>query len=367
MDDMPPLPELTRRQEDLLSLIIRTYSENPEPVSSKYLVEKKAIDFSSATVRNEMARLEEMGYISAPHTSAGRVPTLQGYRYFVRGLMNQQDALTPTERKHIGQKITTAPSMLDQWMRQIATLLARTASTASLITAPNSDANRFKHVELIAIQGRLALMVLVLQGGIVHQRMLNLADSIPQNVLSDTATRINALCDNLGIAQMRLKRLSLNALEREIVEIAIELMDRPANQQITTVYQDGLSEIVKSFTDNEGTQQAIRIIQEPAFLDLIVKEIFDPQTNTELQVIVGGGGRFEELSHLSVILSRYGVKGQVSGTLGVLGPTHINYDKAIRTVRLVTDMVNERLNDLYDTPTADSPPISNDFSNEEED
>jgi heat-inducible transcriptional repressor len=340
------LPVLTLRQEDILSRIIRAYTQNPEPVSSKSLVDEQSLAFSSATVRNEMAVLEEMGYITAPHTSAGRIPTALGYRYFVRGLMDK--AILPmNEQAIITQKMNATPNAIDQWMRQAASLLARTASTASIVTTPSSEQSRYKHLELISIQGRLALMVLVLQGGLVHQRMLNLAEPIPQDKLSEVANKINALCADLSAPQMRLKVRQLSELERDVVEIIAEIAER-SNQQIQTVYQDGLSDIIKTFPDNEGAQQAVRVYEEPAFLDLIVRDILDPINHSEVQVIIGGDGRYDDLNQLSIVLSRYGEKGRLSGTLGVFGPTNLNYGRAIGTVRYVAGMMTDKLANLTD-------------------
>jgi heat-inducible transcriptional repressor len=346
------LPVLTLRQEDILSRIIRAYTQNPEPVSSKALVDEQSLAFSSATVRNEMAVLEEMGYITAPHTSAGRIPTALGYRYFVRGLMDKAILPTP-EQAIITQKMNATPNAIDQWMRQAASLLARTASTASIVTTPSSELSRYKHLELISIQGRLALMVLVLQGGLVHQRMLNLAEPVPQDKLSEVANKVNAVCADLSAPQMRLKVRQLNELERDVVEIIAEIAER-SSQQIQTVYQDGLSDIIKTFPDNEGAQQAVRVYEEPSFLDLIVRDILDPIHHTEVQVIIAGDGRYDDLNQLSIVLSRYGEKGRLSGTLGVFGPTHLNYGRAIGTVRYVAGMMTDKLANLTDETVPNS-------------
>jgi heat-inducible transcriptional repressor len=347
--DASHLPELTQRQEEILALIIRAYTQKPEPVGSKYLVETFDLGFSSATIRNEMAVLEELNYISAPHKSAGRVPTEDGYRYFVQRIINQSD-LPLSEQKHLAEKFQTLPMATEQWMRIAATILARTTQSASLITPPVAETSRFKHVELIAIQGRLVLMVLVLQGGLVHQRMLNLADPVPQKQLSEAANRINALCLDLYAHQIRMKSVQLPLLEREVTELAAELMERADSNRVRTIYRDGLSDIIGSFHDGEGAQQAIRVFEERAFLDTILTELLDTLAN-DVRVIVAGDGRWNELSHLTMVLSRYGVPGQISGAVGVLGPTHINYGRAISSVRYVSSLMTNRLVDLYGTDT----------------
>ncbi|MCU0511052.1 MAG: heat-inducible transcriptional repressor HrcA [Anaerolineae bacterium] len=359
-DDTPPFPELTRRQQDLLALIVRTYTENPRPVSSQTLIEKHELDISSATVRNEMVRLEEMGYIVQPHTSAGRIPTTLGYRYFVRHLMQDtRSELTLPERRQLDVRFRALPVILEQWLKQAATMLAHTTHSAALVTPPVAGTNRFKHIELISIQGRLALMVLVLQGGMVHQRMLNLAEAVPQPALSEAAAHINALFDNLSAGDMRVKSHSLSILERDVTDIITELMERGDPHPVRSLYRDGLSSIINSFPEDSGRQQAVRLFEERALLDMILTEVLLHPVDDEVQVVIAGDGRWNELSQVSMVLSHYGIPGQMSGALGVIGPTSINYPRAIGTVRHIAGLMSEMLLSLYSagsTPEDDSPP-----------
>lgn len=332
-------------------MIVRAYTQKPEPVSSKHLVETFNLTVSTATIRNEMSALEEMGYIAAPHTSAGRIPTDNGYRYFVKNLIDVDD-LSAAEQTRISDKLQTSHYATEQWMRLAATILSRTVQTASIVTPPISETSRFKHIELIAIQGRLVLMVLVLHSGTVHQQMLHLTDPVPQETLSDAAQHINTLCMNLNANELRMKSVQLHLLEREVIDLAAELMDRADNNQVRVIYGDGLSEIVRTFQDSESAQQAIRIFEERAALNAILSEVLSPMLNS-VQVVIAGDGRWEELNNLSMVLSRYGIPGQMSGAVGVFGPTHINYGRAISTVRYVSTLMTNALVDLYDGEAAD--------------
>src|SRR5690606_28357409 len=237
------LPDLTRRQEEILSLIIQSYTTTLEPVSSKHLVDVFNLGVSSATIRNKMAVVKDKDYVSAPHTSAGRVPTEKGYRYFVRRMLKIGD-LSLSERIRISEKMQEQPLATEQWMRLAATILARTAQSAALVTPPISETSRFKHVELISIQGRLVLMVLVLHSGNVHQQMLNLAESLPQASLSQSAQRVNDLCLNLTANEVRMKSVQLPLLEREVAELAADLMDKADTHQVRFIYREGLSSII---------------------------------------------------------------------------------------------------------------------------
>ncbi|RMG74977.1 MAG: heat-inducible transcription repressor HrcA [Chloroflexi bacterium] len=344
--DASQLPELTKRQEEILALIIRTYTDKLEPVSSKQIAETSNLGVSSATVRNEMSVLEELGYITAPHTSAGRIPTENGYRYFVQRIIDN-NGLTKAEEKHIANKFHSLPKGTEQWMKLAATILARTANTASLVTAPIVETSRFKHIELISIQGRLVLMVLVLHGGVVQQRMLNLADPVPQSKLAEVAKQINSLCTDLYSHEIRLKSIQFNLLGREVAELAADLMDEADKHQTRIVYRDGLSDLLGNIHDGETAQQAIRVFEEHTVLDIILTNFLDSQTD-DVRVVVAGDGLWDELSQLSMVLSRYGIPGQIRGTIGLLGPTHINYGRAISTVRYVSNLMTDMLVDLYE-------------------
>ncbi len=339
------LPELTRRQEEILALIVRSYTQTPEPVSSKHLVEKFNLNFSSATVRNEMAVLEELGYITAPHTSAGRVPTQAGYRYFVARLITPLD-ITPSDQSRISERLQSTPLATEQWLRIAATVLARTAQTAALVTPPSAETSRFKHLELIAIQGRLVLMVLVLQEGAVHQQMITLAEPLPQPKLSETAALINGMCMDMTAKEVRVRGVQMQLLEREVMELIAEVMEKADTNQVRLIYREGLSELISTFSNNEGAQQAVRVFEEHAILNMILNDVLTPLINS-VQVVIAGNGRWEELSHLTVILSRYGVPGHASGAVGVLGPTHINYGRAISAVSYISGVMTSMLTNAY--------------------
>lgn len=343
--DATPLPPLTRRQEQILTLIVRAYTAKAEPVSSKALAESAGLGVSPATIRNEMSVLEELGYIHAPHTSAGRVPSQTGYRYYVKYLLGSSE-LPSSDKQLIADRIQSAPMASDQWMRYAASMLARTTQSASLVTSPAASTGRFKHLELIGIQGRLVLMVLVLQGGGVHQRMLNLAEGIAQMTLSEVSARLNALCYDLTANDLMLKAVGMSLLEREVMELAAEVIERATTGVIGTVYRDGLSEVLPAFAQAEATQQVMRVFEERPFLTMILDEFLTPLAD-DVQVVIAGDGKREELSQVSMVLSRYGLPGQFSGAVGLVGPTHLNYGRAISAVRYISTMMTNMLVNLY--------------------
>lgn len=164
------MTNLSERQKTLLLLIIRDYIDSAQPIGSKRLAEHYHLNLSSATIRNEMAALTEMGYLRQPHTSAGRVPTEEGYRYFVSEMM--QDAELPESVQHtISHQFYQSRPELDQWMTLAASILANQSQGVSVVSAPHVEQTKFKHVELISTQGRQVLMVLVMMGGEVSQQI----------------------------------------------------------------------------------------------------------------------------------------------------------------------------------------------------
>lgn len=345
-------PQLTERQEKILALIVREYITRPEPVGSKYLADS-GLNVSSATIRNEMAMLEELGFLASPHTSAGRVPTETGYRYFVKRLLTEGD-LTPEEQRTISDEFHNSAADLESWMRLAVATLARTSHSAGLVTTPHALNSQFKHVELISTQGRLVLMVLVLYGGSVRQQMLTLAEALSQDTLSAVASRLNAVFDTLNSEQIRRKGRTFDAaLDREVTDLIADTMYGADQRQHVVAYRDGLSDVLAEFTESEAAQQALRILEEHTVLSAIVSDPSGEQING-VRVVIAGEGRWAEVRHLSLVLAGYGVIGQATGTLGVLGPTRMRYGRAIASVRYVAGLMSNLLIDVYGT-SADAP------------
>jgi heat-inducible transcriptional repressor len=341
--------QLTERQERILAMVVRTYIESGKPVGSKALVEDFGLDFSSATVRNDFAALGELGYVAQLHTSAGRIPTERGYRYFVQKLLGEFH-LPLHERQMIRHQFHQARLELDQWMRLSAAILARTSGSASFVTAPQARANRFKHLQLIATQGRLVLMVLVLFGGEVKQQMLTLAESLPQNRLSAAADRLNSIFLDMDSDEIaaRLSAAHLDTLESEVIILVLDALRRADHRSISDIYRDGLVNIL----DDEGTRHAIRLLEERTLLASVLAEQ-EAQGGEGVQVVIGGDGRWEELKDCTMILSRYGVTESFSGTLAVVGPTRMPYDRNVAAVRYVADLMSGFVYDYFVQESAD--------------
>jgi heat-inducible transcriptional repressor len=336
------MAQLTERRKLVLALVIHEYIETAQPVGSAHLVERYNLDISPATVRNELSSLTEAGYLRQPHTSAGRVPSEEGYRYFVRQLMGHTDLPAPTKRT-ITHQFYQAGRNMDRWMRLAASVLAHQSQAASLVTAPHPQRPTFKHLELIATYGRQVLMVAVFGGGEVRQQMLVLAEPVPQDRLSDTANYLNQICkgkDRDGLLSM-LGQLS--ALEADVVKLIVEEMGRFGTVLAGEVYRDGLTNMLgePEFAEAEVARNALRILEErPLLEDLISRTVLKSGIGG-VQVLIGGEGTWEELRDCSVILARYGDIGLATGTVGVLGPIRMAYGHTISTVRFVAGLLSD--------------------------
>lgn len=285
------MSELSERQKLILALIVRSYTESTKPVSSERLVEEYKLNFSSATVRNEMAALTEMGYLRQPHTAAGRVPTEEGYRYFVRQLMGHTE-LPPQTQRTITHQFYQAGNDVESWMRLAASILANQSQAASLVTAPRPIRPIFKHLELISTRGRQVLMVLVLSGGEVCQQMLTLAEPVPQSQLSAAAQVISELCYGLDADGIAALTSITGALERDILKLVQDEMRRSNEAIAGELYRDGLTQVLAEpeFSEISVARRALRILEERSLLeDLLARTVLAQDTNG-VQVLIGGEG-----------------------------------------------------------------------------
>jgi len=337
---------LTERQKTLLLLIIRDYIESAQPVGSKRLVEHYHINLSTATIRNEMGALTEMGYLRQPHTSAGRVPTEEGYRYFVSQMMHNAE-LPESIQQTISHQFHQSRADMNQWMTLAASVLAHQSQGISMITAPHAEQSRYKHVELISTQGRQVLMVLVMAGGEVSQQILTLAEPVSQERLSQTAARLNGLLAGLAVDAIAALPTRSDALDQDILTLIVQDMRHTADRVSGEFYTDGLTNVLAEpeFAESDDARRALKLFEERTTLQDLLARTANNSNIGGLQVIIGGEGQWEELRQCSIVLARYGVPGMATGTLGVLGPMRMSYAKTIPTVRFVAALLSDLVND----------------------
>ncbi|MFP3855326.1 MAG: heat-inducible transcriptional repressor HrcA, partial [Anaerolineales bacterium] len=320
---------LTERQETILALIIHEYVDAAQPVGSERLVEQYHLGVSSATVRNDMSQLTEDGMLRQPHTSAGRVPSESGYRYFVQKLLGDTQ-LPEREQRQIRHQFHQARTEVEEWPRLAAAILANQSRVASLVTSPHPDKATLKHVELIETMGNQVLMVMVWEGGEVRQQMLTLAEPVEQTVLTATAREITHLCSGLQADAVAKRGKGLKGLAGDVASLVAETMARSDKAAAGMIHRDGLSNVIMQpeFSDSDALKQALRFLEERAFLEEVLSEALSPDTSG-VQVVIGGEGPWEDLRDCSMVLARYGSPDFATGALAVLGPTRMAYGRSI--------------------------------------
>jgi heat-inducible transcriptional repressor len=347
--------ELSERQKVILTLVIHEYIQSATPVGSQTLVNRYKLDMSPATVRNELAALTERGYLRQPHTSAGRVPTEEGYRYFVSRLIRASD-LPDTTRRTISHQFYQMRHDVEQWVRLAASVLAHQSRAASLVTPPHPEKARLKHLELISTRGRQVLMVLVLVGGEIRQQLLTLDEPVNQEQLSQCADRLTQVFQSADSEAARARKAQLGGLDAAVAEYVIaELVEADAAVS-GEVYLDGLTNVLAEpeFTGSEDARRALRILEERSLLQDLISRTALSTTQGGVQVLIGGEGTWDELRQWSLVVGSYGLPGLATGSLGVLGPMRMSYGRAISTIRflsgLLSDLVAETMLD-ESTPT----------------
>lgn len=341
--------KLSVRQRNILRVLIQEHIASATPVGSGTIQKLGQLGVSSATIRNDLAALEELGYVTQPHTSAGRVPTVTGYRYFVEQLMEQVDLPVP-EKRMIRHQFHQVRLELDQWMRLTATVLAQASQAAALVTPPHATTSRFRHMELISINDALCLMVLVLQDGSMHQEMLGTALPIDQDALSRASNRINALLRDRTAREIQASShpdlAGLRGWRAQVLERIIYLMEQVDRQSILEIYRDGLVNVLREpeFVESTRVRQIVEILEHRGFLESVLAKTLNA---TGVQIIIGGEGTYEEIDEVSLVLSPYGVKGKASGVLGVMGPRRMSYARAISAIRYVGHLMDGMVSEVY--------------------
>ena len=341
---------LTGRQERMLGLIVREYVDFPRTsgVSSKRLVTKCRLDCSAATVRNEMAALTRAGLLKQPYTSAGRIPTEAGYRYFVRRLVDD-DFLPPEERRLISHQFHQVRTNVNQWGRLAAAVLSHHTQSAALVTALHSPKAHCKHIELISTRGRQILMVLVLQGGEVLQQLCSLQQPASQPELSEISARFTSILNRCDANEVEQQSQSVEAgVEHTILTQIADTMHRADSFTAGEVYLDGMQNVLaeREFTDSAPARKALQLLEQRAFLENFLASALSPHVGG-VQVVIAGEGDWRELRECSMVLARYGTPNVATGALGVFGPTRMAYDRAIGAVRHVAKLMTSLVHESY--------------------
>jgi heat-inducible transcriptional repressor len=355
----PQASVLSERKERILKAIVEDYIRNATPVASETLVREYGLPVSPATVRNEMAELEAEGYIYQPHTSAGRIPTEQGYRYFVQRLMQEQH-LPPSEQLTIRHQFHQVALFREQWLQLAAAVLARAVRAASIVSAPQLVECRVKHLEMLHMQGRVGLLVLVLQDGTVKQQLVTLPEGATQDDLSRASRRLNGLLHGKSRHEISsaIFMEPLDATEQFVLDALVDLMTQIDVRDSVTLYHDGLGVLLDQpeFARVERARVIVEVLERPHALRELLPAV---PPSAGVQIIIGSENRWEWMRECAFVLTRYGPAGAMTGIVGVLGPLRLPYSVAVPAVRYVSSIMTELLCEVAGAPPATgmAPPL----------
>jgi heat-inducible transcriptional repressor len=342
---------LDLRTQAILRAVIEEYVTTAIPVGSQALVERYRLGVSSATVRHVLADLEASGLLMHPHTSAGRIPTDAGYRFYVESIV-EAVPLPAVEQLMIRHQFGQVEFASEHWFRLAATTLASVTRAAGLATPAKPQSAHLRRLDIVTINDRLASLILILREGAIKQALVSLDEPTDQAALSEVAGLLNDLVAGLTATEAAAAIARIDeavphgALARRIGDrVARTLMDYDASA-IEEVFSDGLLNVMEApeFADSDKLRRVFSALENRAYLGELVVSV---AATGRVQVFIGQENQPVEMREVSLVLAPYGRPGRAVGVVGVLGPTRMSYPQAIGTVRFVSGLMNELVDHLY--------------------
>ena len=338
--------ELSERKVKILQAIIRNYLETGEPVGSRTISKYTDLNLSSATIRNEMSDLEEMGYILQPHTSAGRIPSDKGYRLYVDTMMEQKDR----EIEEMKEVMVQKEDKMDQLLKQVAKLLAVNTNYASMITTPTIHTNKLKFIQLSRVDVNQLLAVVVVEGNVIKKNIIHTAEELDDETLLKLNILLNTHLNGLALEEINLGMISSLKQQAGIhSEIVADVIDAIAEsihaEEDLEVYTSGANNIFRypELADQQKASSIINTFEEKQLLTELVQENLSDDNNTGIQVYIGEETPIQSMKDCSVVTATYELGEGMRGTIGIIGPKRMDYDKVIGTLKTIT----HQLDDLY--------------------
>ena len=337
--------ELDERKMKILQAVIKNYLETGEPVGSRTISKYTDLNLSSATIRNEMTDLEEMGYIIQPHTSAGRIPSDKGYRLYVDTMMSQMDVAMQEKSREVEELkdlLLEKEEKMDQLLKQVAKTLAVNTNYASMISAPSVSGNRLKFIQLSRVDANQLVAVIVLEGNIIKNNMLTVSEELDDETLLKLNILLNTHLTGLPIEEINLglvARLKQQAgihsdIVGEVIDAVAESIKADDDLEI---YTSGANNIFKypELADQQKASEIISTFEEKQMLTTLVQDTLAKEDNTGIQVYIGDETPVSSMKDCSVVTATYELGEGMKGTIGIIGPKRIDYEKVVNTLQLL--------------------------------
>ncbi|HXQ61991.1 MAG TPA: heat-inducible transcriptional repressor HrcA [Acidimicrobiales bacterium] len=331
--------ELDPRKAAILNAVVSEYIETAEPVGSAHITGTPGVEVSSATVRSDMAALERDGYLTQPHTSAGRIPTDKGYRFFVDTL-GSPGTLGPVQRQEVRRFFAHVHGAVEDLLGHTSGLLANLTDYAAVVVGPTHDTATIRSVQLVDLGPNLALLVVVLSDGAVEKRAVELTGDIDDTVLAAAAAHMTTHLRGRTLADPgTIPDRGDTAFDMAVALGFQALGELAATGESEHVFVGGSSRMASAFDAVETVRSVLSILEQ----QLVVVELVEHILDRGLSVAIGSEHGFEPLASCALVLAPLSVDGETAGTIGVVGPTRMNYPRALAAVQVVGERLGERL------------------------
>lgn len=327
---------LGERKLTILHAIIKTYLDTGEPVGSRTISKYSDLNLSSATIRNEMADLEELGYILQPHTSAGRIPSDKGYRLYVDMLMEEKEQ----ELNEMQEQMLEKADKMDQLLKQAAKVLANNTNYATMVSTPRSSANRIKFIQLSKVDEEQIIAVIVLGGNVIKNKIINMDEPLSNENLLKLNMLLNTTLNGMSIEEINLgliARLKEQAgIHGQVVGNVFDAVaDAIQVDEDMQIYTSGATNIFKypELSDKQSAQEIISAFEEKQQLTELVTQTLAQEENTGIQVYIGDETPVQNMKDCSVVTATYELGDGMKGTIGIIGPKRMDYEHVLKSLK----------------------------------
>ena len=339
--------ELDERKQKILQAIIRNYMETGEPVGSRTISKYSDMNLSSATIRNEMSDLEEMGYIVQPHTSAGRIPSDKGYRLYVDRILEEKNH----EVQELKDLMIERTDKMEQVLKQVVKVLAANTNYATMVSAPTYHRNKLKFIQLSKVNATQILTVIMIEGNIVRNKVIDVTEELDQETVLKLNILLNSVLNGLSIEEINLAMIQ-NLKEQAGIhsELVGSVIDAVAevihSEDEVEIYTSGATNIFRypELSDNGKASELISTFEEKQQLSDLVNQTLENSDSKGIQVYIGQETPIQSMKDCSVVTATYELGEGLQGTIGIIGPKRMDYENVLKTLKTLTEQLDEIYN-----------------------